>query len=183
MILGSLGAIWSDRPQRCSREGRYSFSGFGHWRWLDLFASSRLDEAGEAYLPAFVAIGRNETVRDVFIRALHPKDNPTRALELFVHFKVNPPALVSTPPQLAAAPATAPPPPPYPETVCAPGRRAGAQPRPRRAALPAPGARDELPPPPPGPRHRPAPPARRRGRGAPACRRLYPLTPAPRALR
>ena len=103
VILESLRAIWSDRPQRFAREGRDFFNWFGHWRWLDLFASSRLDEAGEAYLPAFVAIGRNETVRDVFIRALHPKDNQPRALELFVHFQVNHPELVSTYPQLAAA--------------------------------------------------------------------------------
>ncbi|MFP6887279.1 MAG: hypothetical protein VB997_06930 [Opitutales bacterium] len=103
VILESLRAIWSDRTQRSAREGRDFFNWFGHWRWLDLFARSRLDEAGEAYLPAFVAIGRNETVRDVFIRALHPKDNQPRALELFVHFHVNHPELVAAHPQLAAA--------------------------------------------------------------------------------
>ena len=103
LVLNSLLGIWMNRTQRSAREGRDFFNWFGHWRWLDLFARSRLEAAGKAYLPAFVAIGRNETVRDIFLRALHPKDNQPRALELFVHFQVNHPDLVSDYPQLAAA--------------------------------------------------------------------------------
>ncbi len=102
-ILESLRAIWLDRPQRSAREGRDFFNWFGHWRWIDLFTRSRLKEAGEAYLPAFVAIGKNETVRDVFLRALNPKDDQLRALELFVHLYVKYPDLVSAYPQLAVA--------------------------------------------------------------------------------
>ena len=92
-----------DNEMRSSREGRDFFHWFGHWRWLDLFLRGRLEEAGEAHLQGFVEIGKNETTRDVFLRALHPKDNQPRALELFVHLQVNHPDLVSEFPQLAAA--------------------------------------------------------------------------------
>jgi hypothetical protein len=103
LVLKELQTIWGSRQERSAREGRDFFTWFRHWRWLSIFSKSRLCQSSSSLQTAFVSIGKNETLRDAFLRALHPKDNQPKALELFLSIAVDHPSLIERYAALATA--------------------------------------------------------------------------------
>ena len=103
IILKELQTIWGHRQERSAREGRDFFTWFSHWRWLSIFSKSRLLQADSNVHTTFVSIGKNEVVRDVFLKALHPSDNQPKALEIFLSIGAEYPALIGRYTALASA--------------------------------------------------------------------------------
>ncbi len=102
-LIKSLRATWSDKQSRSAREGRDFFQWFDHWRWVDLFLQIDPRATDSKMVEAFVSIGKNHDLQKVFLKALHPKDNQTRAMALYLSLAAEYPIEVKKYSSLACA--------------------------------------------------------------------------------